>query len=140
MPADVRPEPFGQHAAVHGAIGNAENEVDDGAVVRVQPIAATSEQQFDQVEPGSLVAVDKTVIAHNSVKEGRGLFMDPTVIPMVGTRQCGPDGVLVQDAGATAVLEGFVVLVKSVDPGDAVMPSDSRARAWPRDGRPRSPE
>ena len=139
LPADVLPEPFGQHVLFHRAGGDGEDEIDDATVVGVQPVARATEQQFDQVEPGSLVAVDETVIGHDAVAERRVLFVDPAVVPVVGAGQRRPDGVLVQDARAAAVREGFIVLVESVEPGDAVMPSDLPARAWPRDGRPRFP-
>jgi hypothetical protein len=69
----------------HGAVGDEEDDIDDRTVVGIQPVAGAAEQKFDQVEPGSLVAVDETVIGYDSVKEGGGLFVDPTVIPMIGT-------------------------------------------------------
>ena len=138
-PADVLPEPFDQHVLASGAVGDGEDEIEDGTVAGVQPVARATEQQFDQVEPGSLVAVDETVIGHDAVAEGGRLLVDPAVVPVVGAGQRRPDGVLVQDAGAAAVLKGFIVLMESVEPGDAVMPSDLPARAWPRDGRSRFP-
>ena len=77
-------EPIDECVVSDGAVGNGEDEIDDSAIVGVQPVAASPEQEFDDIECGALVAVDEAMVGDDPVEERGSFPVNAAMIPVVG--------------------------------------------------------
>ena len=78
--------------------GHSRHDVCQHQIVHRQPIPASDNQQFHQVDGRPLVAVHKAVIGDDGVDQSGRLLVDTRVVAVVGPDDRGLDGRAVEDS------------------------------------------
>ena len=89
-------------------------------VVFNEQMADSLDQQFDQIECRSFVAIRKSVIGNDPVNQCGGLLMDESVVAMVRVAKSRLDRIFRHEPGGAPVPKRFLMAANGVGPGYAV--------------------
>lgn len=94
-PGQTFTKPLREIFPTHLAAGDVCDSIRDYLVLFNEIIATSLDEQFEQIEGCSFVAICKPVVGNNSMDKGGRLLMNESVVAVIGASKGGTNRVLV---------------------------------------------